>query len=480
MFENKQKFFELLSDEQVQGIHLSSLEVLETVGVRVLHKQALKLFADVGAKVDFDKQTAYLPPALVEQWIKKAPGSFTVYARDETKNLKFENGITNTVSIQTTPFVYDLDTGQRRSATYADAQNLSTLCDVLEYMADGYCMVHPQDVPEHAAHAYMMMAQITNSSKAIKGRAHGKQAARDCIQMAEMLAGGEKDLRAKPNIHVLISTLSPLMLDKVQIEGLMEYVAKGLPCIMASAVMSGATGPVTLPGTIVQTNAEVLAHIILAQMISPGTPVVYGSASTVIDMKTSFMRYGAIEQGLINVAVAQLARYYQIPSRVVGGTTDSKALDYQAGIESTRNLFLATLAGANYVSCSAGGIDFGMSTSYEKVLIDHENIATIARMFAGFNTSPEYLSLDVVKDVGPGGHFLSHDQTLDMFREAHFIPEFANTEAYSKWVESKNDIVAKARDRVKDILGHHQKPQMDEHLYNELNHFIKCIEKQTP
>ena len=477
---NNFKYLEYLTDKEIRDIHHATLSVLESVGVKVYHEKALQMLGDAGANVDLKSQIARIPAEVVEEWITKAPSSFTLYARDENNNLNFQDGITHYVAAHTTPFAYDLDTGARRSATYEDAQNFSKLSDYLEYIADGYCMVFPQDVPDRSVHAYILMAQIKNSDKVLKGRINGKVIAKDCIHMAEMIAGGENELKKKPNMMALMNCLSPLMLDKVQVEGLIEYAKKGLPFIIASEIMSGATGPVTLAGTLVQQNAEILSHIIIAQMINPGTPVIYGSASSIMDMKTSTLRYGAIEEGLIDVAVVQLARYYKIPSRISAGCTDSKMLDMQAGFESAKNLALASVSGANYISYAAGGLDSALSTSYEKVVIDHENIKNMVRAQKGIKINQETLAVNVIKDVGPGGQYLTHNQTLEKFKEEHLIPELVNTDNYQDWEKmDKKDIKDRAREKVKNILKTHTPPPLDQHLNKELNEFIKNIEKRS-
>lgn len=480
MNEIRGRNFGFLNDKEIQDIHYATLAVLESVGVKVLHEKALQMFADVGATVDFKKQLVTIPPHKIEEWIKKTPSSFTLYARDGRNHVQFQNDIIHYVAAHTTPFVYDLETGVRRPSSYKDAQNLSKLSDSLEFIADAYCMVYPRDVPEHAVHTYIVMAQIENSNKVLKGRANGELVAKDCIEMAQMIAGGEEEIKRKPNMYTLVNCVSPLTLETSQIEGLMEYAHKGLPFIIASEILAGGTGPITLAGTLVQQNAEVLSHVMLAQMVSPGTPVIYGSASSVMDMKNSNLRYGAVEQAMIDVAVTQIARYYRIPSRVSAGATDSKILDMQAGFESATNLLFASLAGPNIITYSAGGIDLAMSTCYEKVVIDHEIIGSIVRALKGITVNQDTLAVDVIKNVGPGGQFLTHMHTFERFKKELFIPELANTEKYSVWAKSEQkDIKDRAKEKVKNILKSHVQPALDKNLHNELNRFIKSVEKRS-
>ena len=195
MSKKRKKYLEFLSKDDVQKVHTTSLAVLEETGVRVLHEEALKRFADAGAKVDSDNQLARIPGGIVEEWIQKAPGSFTVYAKDDEHNLHLTDGVVNYVTTHGLPNVYDLDSGKRRPSTCKDAEHFSKLSDSLEFLADAYCVVHPQDVPDHAAHAHIVKAQIENSIKPIKGRINGKTVAKDCIKMAAMVAGGLEKLK---------------------------------------------------------------------------------------------------------------------------------------------------------------------------------------------------------------------------------------------------------------------------------------------
>lgn len=468
----------VLTGEQVSRIHETTLSVLAQTGVKVLHDTGLKVLSDAGAQTDFDKKIAKFPSGMVEKYIKTAPKEFTIYARDETRNMEFREGIIQYVSMQTTPFVYDPDTGERRSSRFEDTCNMSRLADFLPHHADGYCMVYPEDRPEHSAHAYMLKAQIENSRKVFRGRVNSDLVAKDCLKIAAMVAGGEDRLKKRPMTYTLVSCTSPLVMDTAQIEGLFEYARLGQPCIMAAAGMSGATSPVTVAGTLVEINAEILSHIVLAQILRPGMPVIYGTAASVMDMKNSCLRYGAVEQGMLSAAAAQMARFYNIPSRVVAGATDSKTLDMQAGVESTRNLMMVTMAGANYVSCAMGGMDLGMTTSYEKVILDHENIAGIRHMLNGIQVDEFTLSGQVIREVGPGGQFLTHDQTLKHFKQAHFIPEFADTRAFTNWREAKDDIRDKVRQTIKGIIHESRAPLIDNALQQELDDFIAHIDRR--
>jgi trimethylamine--corrinoid protein Co-methyltransferase len=471
---------EYLTEDEIERIHLATLDVLENVGVIFRHPEALEILKESGARVDFGRQLVKIPPHLVEEAVRTAPSRFTWHARNPKNNLKMEDSNICFSPAATCPFVYDLETGKRREATFQDAVNLTRLADSLELIGDGYCMVYPRDVPNSAAHAYMMLAMIENTSKCIRGRNNGRQVAKDCIHMMEMVAGGEDAQRQRPNLLGIPVTVPPLQHDAAQIDGLIEYARRGLPMGPSSQIASGATGPVSLAGCLVQLNAEVLAEITLAQFVNPGTPVLYGTVASVMDMRTTSYRYGAAELGMMNAAAAQLARYYHIPSRGSAGSSDSKTYDMQAGMEGVLSLMQAALAGINYMIYTAGGLDLGMSISYEKVLIDYEAIQAIARILRGIEVNEDSLATEVIAEVGPGGHYLSHKHTRHNLKKEHHIPsEIIDTLNYSLWTKKgSKDIRERAREKVKKILQQYEPEPIDEGLKKELRDFVKHVEKR--
>ena len=481
MVENNKNYLEFLSAEEVRRIHSESLSILEETGVKVLHDDALNWFADAGARVDFANRRVRIPGDMVETYMAKAPESFTVHASaDGAADLELKPGKVNFVTTHGIPFVYDLETGERRQSSCDDARAFSKLSDSLINLADAYCVFHPLDVQNHAIHAHIVHAQIENSGKPIKGRINGKQIAEDCLKMAEMVAGGKKALAEKPILHALVSSLSPLTMDNVQIEGMAEYIRAGQPVNLSAAIGAGSTGPVTLVGTMVLLTTEILAHGVLAQIIKPGAPIMYGSASSTIDMRNASLRYGAVESGMLSSAVAQMSRFYKIPCRVSAGATDSKMLDMQAGFESSMNLLMAALSGASYISNAAGAVDLALTASYEKLVIDHEIISSIVRVIRGISVNDETLSGDLIKSVGPGGQFLTAKHTFSNFKKEIFFPGLVDSGPYQAWEGAENkDIKDRAREMVKTILRKHEGPSRDEKLLKELEAYVKSVDDRV-
>ncbi|NIM97676.1 MAG: trimethylamine--corrinoid methyltransferase, partial [candidate division Zixibacteria bacterium] len=264
------KPFEFLSPESIRKIHEASLEILENTGVKVFSDKAMEIFGDNGLKVDTKENVVKFPPEVVETSIEKAPSQFVWHSRNPEKNITLGGDRVVFSATSTVLFVYDMDTGERRRATFNDAQNLVKIIDALDFIDESYCMVYPADVRDCVAHVYIVLANALHSSKPVRGRLNGTTIARDCINMAEILAGGEKELEGRPNIISLANSLSPLRMDRSQAEGIIEYTRRGLPVIIVSMPFAGVSGPTTLAGLLTLINAENLSHIVLAQVVRPG------------------------------------------------------------------------------------------------------------------------------------------------------------------------------------------------------------------
>ena len=351
--------------------------------------------------------------------------------------------------------------------------------DYLERVDEGFGSVYPQDLPEKTVHAHMMLAQVKNTTKCVRGLPQGEAVARDCIKMMSMVAEGEEELLRKPMLLCIVNSVSPLQWDTKNVSGALEYARMRQPVALTPEVMAGATGPVTLAGTMVQHNAEVLSMLTLMQLMCPGSPVIYGAASSITDMRTSTLRLGAPEQGLMQVGFAQLAQRYNLPTRGVAGVSDSKALDLQAGYETTFNLLLAVLAGFNFVTYALGSIDSSLSVSYEKILTDHDLLGMVERLVKGVDVSDETLALEVIDAVGPGGHYLAQKHTRDYHATQHFIPHLLDTQPYDGWAKAgSKDLRDKAREEVKKILHQHQPPTLDKDLQKRLEEYVAQVDSR--
>ena len=474
----KTKWLEVLTDEQIQQIHWSSLELLEGTGVCMPQRELLELLADHGAFVDFGRQVVRLPAALVERALRQAPSRFTWHGRNPQHDMRLGEDKVYYVGASTLVTVYDLD-GSRRPATFEDVKRFSRLKDGLEHINDAYGAVHPQDVPEPAAHCYQMIGQLTNSEKPYRARMFGRQVSEDCVRMAQIVAGGEEAFRQRPNLMAMVNTVSPLTNTPEQMEALLVYARANAPLFFSPQIQAGATGPVTLAGLLAQMNAEILAGITAAQVVNPGCRVGYATTSGIMDMRQGLMPYSTPESALINIATAQMARFYGVPSRGTGGFTEANTLDMQAGFETALTTAAAALAGIHFIIGAAGSLQNALGASYAKFVVDNEIIGFIKRMTAGIAFSPETLALDVIARVGPGGQFLTEDHTLLHFKQELFQPKLSNRESFPQWeARGALRIDQKAAAEAERILREHQPAPLPPEVERELWEVVRVAERR--
>jgi trimethylamine--corrinoid protein Co-methyltransferase len=326
----------------------------------------------------------------------------------------------------------------------------------------GHMLVEPGDVPPLSAHLFTLRASLVNSSKPFMGSVRGKQGARAALDMAGILFGDGTFIRERPVMISLINTLSPLGFTAEAIEALMEYARWRRPLLVSAYPSAGVSGLVTLAGTLILGNAEVLAGIVLTQLVSPGTPVVYGGTGSAVDMRTANVTNGSPEAAIFTICTAQLARRYGLPSRSGGCLTDSHLPDAQAGLESMMAMLTAVQSGINFILHAAGMLSSYLTMSYEKLMIDDEICGMVRRFERGFGLGEDDLALDVITKVGPGGIFLTEPHTAEQFRTELYLPSLSNRQNISRWqAQGRTSIVDRARTRWQDVLAAHRVPSLD-------------------
>jgi len=470
----------ILTSDELYEIHLATLEILERIGVKVPGPKALRMLGEAGAHIDIRKKIARIPKYLIEEAIKKAPSGFILFGRDPKYKLRFEDRRVYFSMGGQSVNVLDLETGKRRASTLKDCENFCRLADALENIQHASSsVVRPRDVPESVAHVYELFAGFRNTTKTVDGEIYGQAIAIDGIRMASVVAGGEEELKKRPLLLGFHNPVSPLQLSEKLTEGLMVYAKYKQPILIAPEAQAGATAPVTLAGLLAQQNAEVLSGIAIAELVNPGAPVLYGTVSTIMDMKTGNLAYGAIEAGLINVATAQLARYYGLPSRGTGGGTESKIPDVQAGFEKAMTLMMAALAGINFIYNAAGTLESTLTASYEQTVIDNEICGMVSRALRGVEISDETLALDVIEAVGPEGQYLDQRHTLEHLKKEHYLPTIISRERRERWERAgSRDLREIAREEAKRILKEHQPEPLDRDVEENLKKIVKEVEKR--
>ena len=469
----------ILSDSDIEQIHLGALSILWRTGVEVREEQAFDILKKAGCPTN--GKTVRIPPHLVEEAIRLSPKAFTLYGRDPTFKVTLGGRRVYYEPMIGRLNILDLETSVRRRTNLDDVSKLVRLADTLKHytlLHSGAIMPHIEGIPDGVAHVHGYFASVKNSSKVIKGVVRGKQKAKDCIRMAAVIAGGEEALKKRPNIFTTCNVISPLEYMVEQTEGLIEYAKLGLPVDIASEPQCGGTSPVTLAGTLAQQTAEILGMIVIAQLVNPGTPVLMGTVAAAMDLRNGMIALGGVEAALFNAAHAQIAQFYQIPSRGTGSNTESKMLDMQAGYEKAITLLLPALAGANMIFYP-GTMDHAVTVSLESLLIDHEICEMIDRLLRGISVTDETLALDIIDKVGPGGHFLGQKHTMKHLKEEHFFPKLSDRDSYEVWTEKgKKSIHERAREEVKKILSEHQPLPLDSAVEKELLAIIQEVEER--
>jgi trimethylamine--corrinoid protein Co-methyltransferase len=345
----------------------------------------------------------------------------------------------------------------RRDATREDMVRFGRLGDACPHLAIGNGQVKPKDVPDSVVHAIWNQNAVKNIAKpTCCWYALDVQTAQDGLTILRAAAGGDEELRRLKTWAITICPDQALSWGDSAV-GLVEMAKAGVPLEIMPTPFPGSMTPVTLAGTIVQFNAEILAALVLAQLLNPGTPTNYCIYSGIMDMRWGTHSLGAPEVAIYGAAAAQLSNWYGIPNNLVTGISDSKVPDAQAAYEKALTTIVPCLAGADSTSLIGGELDSGLSASYEQLVIDDEIAAQILRIVRGFEVNEQTLALDVIRDVGPGGHYLQTEHTRRHYRDELWLPALGDRRTWEMWAaDGKKDVCVRARERVEELLAAHQ------------------------
>jgi trimethylamine--corrinoid protein Co-methyltransferase len=470
----KSSKFQVYDEKEIRTIHNASLEILEKTGVRVNLKKLREILSDCGCSVDESEKIVKFPPKVVEDHIKKAPREFILSGPDPEKSWVLNPEAQMFCGLSTAINIYDLETGEYRPATLQDTIDHIIIMDYLEHIVANQMDIWPTDIPMQTITTETIRGWALNATKPYSMGAYGVLPSKDMTEMMAMVMGGRENLKKTHPMLGIVSIQSPLSTAQIQLEGMMVFGEYGLPAILAPEAMAGTTAPVTLAGLLVQHNAEVLSHLVMAQAANPGAPVLYGSVSTVAEMRRGTSALGAVECGMISAGAAQMANFYDIPCRVVAGASESKTMDLQCGVERVRSMLLAALAGGNYITC-VGMMESTTGTAQELSVVDNEIIGSVKRVVRGIEVTEESLAKELIQKIGPDGNYLMEDHTQKLFRSEHFMTKLASLEKRDIWLkEGSKEMVDRARERTKTILKKHKPRDVDPELKKELDAF--CTE----
>lgn len=446
-----------LSPDQLDTIHMASLHVLGTVGVKVECDEALELFASGGARIEKKDGfgLAYLPAHLIEDSLRWAPSSVTFHGRDPQKDFVAEPNRVGFATFGECIGIIDPVTRKHRPSTKKDCGDTARIVDAMDELVVMERAVCSGDQYPEAQPVHNFEAIVRNTAKHIFLGVGSRHNLAVMLEIAEMAVGGRERHLARPVFTPAVCPTSPLTLVKHCCEVIMDGARAGIGLWIIPMVMAGGTGPVTLAGTLVQHNAEVLSGLVLAQLSRKGTPCTYGSCTTIMDLSSAAGVVGSPEYGVLNAGVAKMAQYYRLPCQCGGGHSDSKVPDAQAAYESALSATVSALAGANIVY-GAGCMDLGLTFDYAKLVMDCELFRNIHKVLEGIPTDEYALAREVIEAVGPAGTYLMQKHTMDNMRKSSRGIVFDRKTRDAWTARGARDATERAYAMAVETLANHQ------------------------
>jgi trimethylamine--corrinoid protein Co-methyltransferase len=451
---------EYLGEDDIRAWHHESLNVLEDVGVSVGYEPALKLLKDAGCDVSGKEGVARVPQHVVEKALRLAPSRFAMGGRDPSRDVVVGGNMVHTTGCGNCVNVLDPGSGELRPGTFRDLEEMVRLQDALDNLEICQNPITPSDLPKKGLYVKMLEGMVKNTGKHLMNQAENAAEVRDHLDIAAAAAGSREEALRRNLVSFVCCFKSPFIYGDTNVEVLLECARLGLPVLVETDPISGATAPVTLAGLLIQQNAELLFGVTLAQLARPGAPVLYTHAPTVMDMRTGDVSEGCPERSLYYIYCAQMCRWYDIPSCGVAGTSDSKLNDLQSGMERTATLLSALLAGYNLNYDAAGAINGVLTTSLEGIVADDELYGYLRRILRGVDFSPETVrgSVEVLARVAHTGRsFLTERHTKENLRKEHWAPTIMDRSRYEVYEQSGFAGMRElARGKAKRILAEHR------------------------
>jgi trimethylamine--corrinoid protein Co-methyltransferase len=470
MFRNTMPRYEILSPDAINVLDKGWRRIVSEIGVQFAKPEAVELFRQAGQKVD--GEAVFLDPDFVLDQVAKAPREFDVQARNPANTVHIGGDQMVFSGVYGSPFVREGDV--RRDATMEDFRRLTKLAQSFpELDSAGGVICEPNDAPLDSRHLDMIYALQTLTDKIYMGNVVSGPNAADTIRMTEILFGGRESIEATPATISLINCNSPLRWDDRMLDAQFEYSAANQPVVMTPFLLMGAMSPVTIPAALVQQLAEALSGIALTQLVRPGSPVIFGSFLSNIDMQSGSPSFGTPESAIGLLCTGQLARHFGLPFRTGGGLNSSQTADAQAAYEALMTLLPTFLAGTNFVMHAAGWLEGGLVSCYEKFIIDVELLRMLRVEFTPLEIDEASLAFGAHEEVGHGGHFLGAQHTMERFRECFYRPLLSSTSNYERWLRmGGKDTAARAGEIYAKKLEEYEPPPLDDAIRAELEDYV--------
>ncbi len=467
--------FHMIDDEQVKRILDEAYNVLEKVGVLIVNDNALELLHAAGAQVMKDSRKAFFPRSLVEKGLGTAPKSITMYDRYGEPAMKLQGDSIHFDPGSSALTVLDWKTQRQRKPITQDLIDFSRVTHSLPNLAAQSTCLISSDVPKEVSDRYRLFIALLHSSKPIVTGTFSLDGFAPMRDMLLVVRGSEEKLQEKPLAIFDCCPTSPLKWSNLTCNDLMDCARAGIPAQIISMPMTGATAPGTITGTLVQHAAEILSGIVIHQLVQPGAPAIWGGSATAFDMRFGATPMGAMETMMIDAAYARIAKSLGLPTHAYMALSDSKLLDFQAGMETGMGAVMAALSGVNVIS-GPGMLDFESCQSLEKLVLDNEICGMALRLARGIEFRQGALSEDLFGDIYHGEYFLTSPNTIRWLREEFIFPsDVIERESYPTWLSQGGTSAGeRAHVRVKEILSRGQNETLDESVVRELSKIMKA------
>lgn len=467
----------VLSPQALQRIHKATMQIMETTGVRFPSSRALDIWEAHGARVDRETMIVKASEDLIMNALSRAPHAYTLAARTPAEDVHLDGHHVHAGTDGCGVEIIDIRTGVKRRTTLQDVADIARIADSLEEISFHWVAVSAQDCPPEARGLHELAAVWKNSTKHVQTESiYTPREARGCVEMAALLAGGKKEMRQRPILSMMQCTLSPLAQDGGSIEAALIAAEAGLPTGFMTMASCGMSGPATPAGNLALGNAEVLSALALIELAFPGAPVFYAAAQTVMDLKTGAYTGGGPEDFLFGAATGELANFYDVPLSMGSFATGAKVPDWQAGIENSLSTFMASAAMSDML-LGVGLLSGSTIWSYEQMLMDCEIFSIVSKMMQGITVDDELLALEAIREIGPGGNFLSHEHTRRHIREL-WQNSLMDRRPYTTWEKKKDGARDWALHRARQIYDTHTPNPLDPGLEAEIEKMLRACEKQ--
>lgn len=466
---------DILSVEDLQQIHAATLDVIETVGVRIPSPKALEILSSHGAQIDPVKKIARIPAHVIEGALAKAPPAYTLAALDPTLDLPLDGNHSYLATDGCGVEILDPFSGELRRSTKQDVADIARVADYMEEISFHWVALSAQDCPPQSRSLHELEAIWNVSRKHVQTETIVTEPEmRAAIEMAAALAGGQAELRKRPLLSITQCTTSPLGQDRGSLEAGLLAAEAGLPVGFMTMSSAASTGPASLAGTLVVGNAEVLAALALMQLAYPGCPVYYAAAQTATDLRTGAYTGGGPADFLFGAASNVLADYYNVPLSMGAFATGAKEPDWQAAVDNSLSAFMAVSTLSDML-LGAGLLHGSRIFSYEQLLMDCEIWSLLHAMFKGIPVNQDTLAVEAIRQVGPGGNFLSSRHTLKNMH-ALWQPTLMDRRPYSAWEQKRDGARQWAGEKARQVLKEYQPEPLDPQLGQEFKRIIANLE----